>query len=111
MMNTFELTIAVSAGALLTIIVIAAFVLSVFGKDLVIFNRYKTAAPTYYRNLRLVLQFNCPLAALISVVGIIGAPFLAVDPDGGMLLAVGVFVVSGIVLWLAARWFRWSLSA
>ncbi len=107
----FETFVAVAAGVILVAIVLATFVASLFGMDLVIFDAYKTASPRQYRNLKWVCRLNGPLIALGSVVGLISTPVVAFDPSGGMLLATGGFVGFSMFLWLSVRWFFWSLRA
>ncbi len=110
-MDVFESVIAVLGGAFLAIVVLTVFVMSLFGKDLLIFDCCKTAAPEVYRNLRSVCRFNCPLVALMCIGGLAATPFIAVAPDGGVLLAISTLVVSMMFLWLSVRWFIWSLRA
>jgi len=108
-MSTYEVVILYVGTGLLAAIVLAVFVMSLSGKDLAIFDRYKTTSPKTYRNLKSVCRFNGLLVAIMSAVGIIGAPSVAFDPEGGVFLASGVFVASGIFMWLSVRWFLWSL--
>jgi hypothetical protein len=110
-MSTYEIVVLIVGSILLAALVLAVFVMSLLGKDLVIFDHYRTTAPKCYRNLKSVCRFNGFLVALMSVGGIIGAPFAAIDPEGGVLLAAGMVAVSGIFLWLSVRWFLWSLRA
>jgi hypothetical protein len=49
------------------------------------------------------------LMILMSTAGIIASPFAAFAPDGGILPAMAVLIVSAMFLWLSVRWFLWSL--
>ncbi|MEX1095887.1 MAG: hypothetical protein WED34_07550 [Planctomycetales bacterium] len=110
-MATVETIIAVIAVVFLVVIVLVVIVASLRGKDLVIFDAYKTSAPKLYRNLKSVCRVNGAMVALICICGMIAAPFVAFHPDGGVLLAIGMLVGSGVFLWLSVRWFLWSLRA
>ena len=104
-------TIVVAVGSVfLAVVVVAVFVASLFGMDLECFDRDKTAAPKHYRNLKKVTRFNGPLTVIMSVGGLIAAPLVAFDPDGGILAALAVFAGSAMFLWLSIRWFLWSLD-
>lgn len=109
-MTTGQTIIMVIGLVLLAAIVVAVFVASLFGKDTECFERYRIARPKYYRNLKGVCRFNGPLTAIMSVGGIIAAPFVAFDRDGGVLPAAAVLVGSAMFLWLSVRWFFWSLK-
>ena len=111
LVNTYEIVIVVVAAVFLTVIVVSVFIASLFGQDLVIFDRYKTAAPKYYRNLKWICRINGPVVALMCVGGIPATPFVAFDPEGGVLLAIATLAGSAMFLWLSVRWFIWSLRA
>jgi len=110
-MSTVENIAVVTAGVLLTVVVLVVFTVSLRGKDLVTFDAYKTTAPKAYRNLKSVCRVNGAMVALMCLGGMIATPFVTFHPDGGVLLAKGIFVVSAVFLWLSVRWFFWSLRA
>lgn len=107
-MTTGQMIIMVIVIVLLAAVVVAVFVASLFGRDTECFERYRTANPKYYRNLKGVCRFNGPPTAIMSVGGIIAAPFVAFDPDGGILRALAMLIVFAMFLWLSVRWFLWS---
>ncbi|NLS98077.1 MAG: hypothetical protein GXX96_38600 [Planctomycetaceae bacterium] len=109
-MTTGQMIIMVIGLVILAAVVVAVFVASLFGRDTECFERYRTANPKYYRNLKGVCRFNSPLTAILSVGGIIAAPFVAFHPGGGILPAAAVLVGSAMFLWLSVRWFFWSLK-
>lgn len=109
MSPTANTVIGVVGGVILTAAFLCVFILSLSGKDLVIFDAYKTTAPKYYRSLKQVCRFNGLLMILLSTAGIIASPYVSFAPDGGILLAVATLIVSAMFLWLSVRWFLWSL--
>ena len=110
-MRTAELIVAVIASGLVAAAVIAAFVASLRGKDIAVFESYRTTCPERYRNLVWVCRINGPIVALMCIVVMVATPFIASDPGGGILLASSTSVGTGIFLWLSLRWFVWSLHA
>ena len=111
LMGTAELIVAVLAGGLVAAAVIAVFVASLRGRDIAVFESYRTTSPEHYRNLVWVCRINGPMVALMCIVVMAATPFIARDPGGGILLASSTFAGSGIFLWLSLRWFAWSLHA
>jgi len=114
-MSAYEVVEAVIFGAAIVFmaaILLAAFVLSLPGKDFFKFDCYIGAGlkPKAYRNLKLTCRFNGFLLGLLSFGHVIYTPFVAFDPEGGVLIAVGWFVLSSMFLWLSVRFFLWSFQ-
>ena len=108
-MEILENVLFVLCAILLTAVVIAAFVSSIYGRDLLIFDSYKSSAPKQYRNLKWTCRVNCPMVALMCFVCIVATPLIAAAPTGAIWIAVGSLLGSAMFLWFSVRWFIWSL--
>lgn len=107
-MTAGQTIIVVIGVAFLVAVVIVVFVAALFGRDIECFESYKTTAPKQYRNLKKVTRINCLMTSVMCVGGLIGAPFVAFDPEGGVLAALAVLTGSAMGLWLSVRWLVWA---
>jgi len=106
--DNFEPVIVVLVWGFLIIVTLMVFVMSLLGKDLVIFERYQSTAPKHYRNLKKSCRFSGPLVAITSIVGMVLSPLVATDSEGSVPTAIFFFAFSAIYLWLSIRWYLWA---
>jgi hypothetical protein len=105
-------TIVMVLGGLLMLVIVGAWVHSAWtGRDLEIMNGLKKTNPAQYRRIKSIGRFNGLLCSLMCLGGMIASPFVAFDPQGGVLLAVVMFCGSCLFLWLCLRWFWWAVWA
>jgi hypothetical protein len=107
-MTTGQTIIVVIGVAFLVAVAILVFFAALFGKDIECFESYKTSAPKHYQNLKKVTRVNCLMTSVVCAGGLIGAPLVAFDPEGGVLAALAVFTGSAMGLWLSVRWAVWG---
>lgn len=108
-MSTLKTAVVIVAVVTLTPIVVGVFITSLFGKDLVIFDRYKAASPKRYKALKAVCRVVGPIIAITCVFGLAGASQMARNSRGELLLSLTAIAHCAIFLWLSVRWFLWSL--
>jgi hypothetical protein len=108
-MNALELILAILALVFLGRCAGIAFVLSIKGKDVEYNNRLKRSDPKRFRNLRILGFTNGLIVTILSFSGIIAAPILAFDKNGGIFFALSVLILSCVFFWLSGRWILWAL--
>jgi len=103
--------IALFAGSYLLggAFVAAAVYAAATGRDIQAFEQLRTTDPKRFRNLRRVAMFNCPLITIMCLCFVVGSPWIAMHPTGGVLFVIAALPIFVAFLWLSVRWFQWSV--
>jgi hypothetical protein len=107
----FNTVVMVVGGLILSAALFSWIYMAWTGRDLVMFNELKTNNPKQYLRLRAVGRTNGFLVMLMCIFGMLASPAAALDPQGGILLAVLMFLGSCLFFWLSWRWFWWAVHA
>jgi hypothetical protein len=110
-MNIFNAVVLVVAGLILFAALFSWIYMAWTGRDLVMLNEMRTKNPKQYLRLRAVGRTNGFLVMLMCIFGMLATPAAAMEPQGGILLAVLMFLGSCLFLWLSWRWFWWAVWA
>ncbi len=107
-MNHLEPILVAVCWALIVLGTLVVFGMSLFGKDLEVFEQLRVTAPKRFENLKKSCRLSGPMVIVMAAFLLVAIPFWTLAGEIGLLQAAGCFAFSAIYLWLSIHWFRWA---